>query len=162
ARFNQATRRATWADLFWVQRQDQLWPMGADTGGRLTRMQATTIHTLGHTAVGIIMLDMVIIMARRITTPPLGLTDGKRLLMGPTVRRHGALDTILTPGLMPGAVQYPRRMELAVPHKPIIRTPARTLKRDKTRAPLLSGAAPTCHGETRVLRWVITQLRTAR
>ena len=136
--------------------------MAAAIGGRLTRMQATTIPTRRHTAAGIIMLDMVIIMARRITIQPPGPMDGKGLLLAPTVRRHGLLGTILTLGLTPGAVRCLRRMELAVPHKAIIRTPARTLKRDRTRARQLSGAVLTFPAATRALLWATIRARMER
>ena len=136
--------------------------MVAATGGRLTRTQATTIHTQRHIAADIIMPDMGIIMVRPITTPPLELMAGKGLLTAPMVRLRQRPGTILIPALMREAVQSRRRTERAAPHKGTIRIPARTLKRDKIRARQASGVAPICHAVTRVPRWDTPRVRTER
>ena len=76
-----------------------------------------------------------------------------------TDRRRAAPVTILTPALMREALRFRHLMAAEAQHRPIIRTPAPTLRRDRVRARTLSGVVPMCREETRALPWAITQQR---
>ena len=132
--------------------------MAVAIGGHHIVTVATTIPIRGHT-VAPIMGATVIIIQRLIMTPRRELTDGNRPLMDRTDRRREVPVTILTPGLMHGALQFRHLMGVEVQHRYIIRTPAPTLRRDRVRARTLSGVVPMCREETRALRRAITQQR---
>jgi len=129
---------------------------------------ATTIPTPRHTLA--LTGAMVIILMRRLTTTrPQELTAGKRVLTALTDRRPPELAIILTPGPTRGEPVFRLRMAAEAQHKRITRTLVHTLRRGKVRARMLSGAAPTCRGETKARglgitpplmeRWQAPQIR---
>lgn len=134
--------------------------MGAAISGRHTVTGVTTTLTRRHT-VALITGVMVIIIQRLTMTLLRELTAGNRLLMAHMVRRRGGLVTIPTRALTREAPVFRRRMAAEARRRPITRIPEPMLRPDKVRALMRNGAALMCQGETRVLPWVITQLRTA-
>ena len=132
--------------------------MGVDTGGRHTVMVAITIPTQERTVAPITGATVTIIQ-RLTMTPQRELTGGNRLLMDLTDRRHEAPVTILTPALMPEVHRSRHLMGVEAQRRRITPTQALMLRRDKGRARMRSGAAPTCREGTRVLPWAITRLR---
>ena len=135
--------------------------MGVAIGGHHIVMVATTIPTRGHTVARITGATVIII--QRLTMILLReLTDGNRLLMGRTDRQREGLVTILTPALMREEPAFRLRMGVEAQDRHITRTPAPMVRRDKVRARTLSGAARTCHEETKALPWAITQRRMER
>ena len=130
--------------------------MGAAIGGRHTVMVATTILTRRRTVARITGV-MVIIIQRLTMTLPREPMGGNRPLMGLMDRRPEEPVTILTPELMPEALQSRHLTVAEVPRRPTIRTLEHMLRPDKARARTLSGAARTCREATRALPWAITQ-----
>ena len=78
---------------------------------------------------------MVIIIQRLTMTLLRELMAGNGLPMALTDRRHGALVTILTPGLMREVLRFRHLMAAEAQHKHITHTPAPMRRRDKVRVP---------------------------
>ena len=129
--------------------------MGAATGGHHTVMVAITIPILRRT-VALITGDMVTIIQRLTMTLPPAPMVGNRQPMALTDRQHEVPVTILIPGLTLAGPVSRRLMGVEAQHKPTIRTQEPMLRPDRDRARTLSGVAPMCREETKVLPWAIT------
>ena len=135
--------------------------MGAAIGGRHTVTGVTTTPTRRRTVARITEV-MVIIIQRLTMTLPRALTGGNKPPTALTDRRREAPVTILTPARMREVLQFRRLMAAEAQHRHITRTPVPMPRRDRVRAPTLSGVAPTYREETRALPWAITQQRMER
>src|SRR6476659_6106749 len=145
-----------WARSYWERLQARSLPMGAAIGGHHTVTVAITTPTRQRTLARI--TEVMVIITKRLTMILLReLTDGNRLLMGRTDRRHAAPVTILTPALMREVLQFRRLMGVEAQRKRTIRTREPTLRPDRDRTRTLSGVAPMSREETRVLPWAITR-----
>src|ERR1700756_69770 len=116
--------------------------MGADIGGRHTAVGVTTIPTPRRTVA--LTGAMVIILMRRltmITTREPTAEKGRLTVL--TDRQLPALFTTPTRARMREAERSQHRMAAEVQRRPITRTQGRTRRRDKVRARMLNGAAPT-------------------
>src|SRR6187397_2938179 len=87
ARLRRTTRQDIWAHSFSALPRERFLPMGVAIGGHRIVTAVTTIPTRGHT-VARITGATVIIIQRLTMILPRELTDGNRLLMGPTDRRR--------------------------------------------------------------------------
>src|SRR5215471_4285059 len=152
ARLRPTTQQDIWARLSWAPPPARSLPMGVAIGGRHMLMVARTIPTPRRT-VALTGAMVIILMQRLTTTQPQERTVGKGVLTALTDRRPPELAIIPTPEPMRGEPVFRLRMAAEAQHRHIIRTPVRTLRRGRVRARMLSGAAPTCHEETRALPW---------
>ena len=129
--------------------------MGAAIGGRHTVMVAIIIPTLPRT-VALTTGGMVIITQRLTMTLPREHMVGNRQPTALTDRQRAAPVTILILGLTLAVPVSRPRMAAEAQHKRTIRTREPMLRPDRDRVRTLSGEAPTCREETRVLPWAIT------
>src|SRR5215211_869173 len=130
--------------------------MGAAIGGRHIVMVAIIILTRRRT-VALTTEGMVIIIRRLTMTLLRERMAGNRRPMVLTGRQQEVPVTILTLGLTLEEHQSRHLTAAEVPRRPTIRTREPMLIPDRDRARTLSGGAPMCREETRVLPWAITR-----